>query len=126
MFSDYQQSFLTIPSRAWTPTKKLLTTLYDKVNYVLYQRNLRQYLSAGLRIMKIHRVLKFNQSHWLKKYIDFNTQMRTVAKKKKTISTKTDFEKDFYKLMNNAVFGKMMKNVKALSHLDDLANVFNE
>ena len=115
--SDCQQSFLTHSSWAWTLTEKLWTTLYDEANYVLHQRNLRQYLSAGLRIKKIHTVLKFNQSNWLKKYIDFNTQMRTVAKKKKTISTKTDFEKDFYKLMNNAVFDKEMENVRNIQNI---------
>ena len=81
--------------------KKLVTNLHDKTEYVIHIRNLKQALSHGLILKKVHRVVKFNQKVWLKPYIDMNTK-----KAKKLQKAKNNFEKGFFKMMNNAVFWK--------------------
>ena len=104
MLSDYSKKIAEKYKISTGLVHKLIPTLSNKEKYVLHHRNLQLYTDLGLKLTKAHRVLEFNQSAWLKQYIDFNTQKRTNAK--------NAFEKDFFKLMNNSVFGKTMENIR--------------
>ena len=95
---------LTVPN-----TEKLVLTLEDKEKYVVHYGNLQFYLRQGMRLKKIHRVIEFDQEPWMEPYIRMNTEFRKQAK--------SNFETDFYKLMNNSVFGKTMENLRNRVHV---------
>ena len=78
--------------------EKLIPNLWDKEKYIVHHENLKLYLGLGLKVKKIHRGIKFRKKAWMKPYIELNTDLRANGK--------NDFEKDFFKLMNNSVFGK--------------------
>ena len=84
--------------------KKLVCNLHNKKKYVEHIKSLKQALNHGLKLKRVHRIIEFNQKAWLKPYIDMNTELRKLAK--------DDFEKDLFKLMNNAVFGKTMEIIR--------------
>ena len=83
---------------------KLVCNLSDKKEYVAYIRALKQAFNHGLIFKKVHRVIQLNQEAWLKPYIETNNKLRTEGK--------NDFKKEFFKLLNNSVFGKIMENVR--------------
>ena len=106
MFSPFMSSFhnsLT-NNKLYKPSRKLLLTHFDKENYIVHYAILKFYLKMGLDITKIHRIVKYKQKAWLKPYIDYNSQQRKQAS--------NNFEKDFYKFKNNALFGKTMEDVR--------------
>ena len=84
--------------------KKLVCNLRNKKKYVVHIKSLKQALNHGLKLKKVHRIIEFNQEAWLKPYIDMNTELRKLAK--------NDFQKDFFKIMNNSVFRKTTENIR--------------
>ena len=83
--------------------KKLIPNLVDKVKYVVHDKNLQYYLSSGIKLVKIHRILKFTQSNWLKEYVEFNTEKRQEST--------DEFNKKIFKLLINCVYEKSMENI---------------
>ena len=81
-----------------------MTNLYDKNVYVIHIKIFKKAVNYGLILEKVHRAIKFNQKNWLKPYIFMNTELRQKAK--------NNFKKDFFKVMNNAVLGKTMENLR--------------
>ena len=79
------------------------------MRYIVHYKTLKLYEKLGLKVTKVHRCIKLYESPWLRKYIYLNTELITQAK--------NEFEKDFFKLMNNSVFGKTMENIDNCVHI---------
>ena len=100
--SEYQTGLLD--NNSALNSEKLVPNLMNKTKYVVHYKNLQLYLKLGLKLKKIHRILEFDEKPWMEPYIRLNTELRKEAK--------SAFEKDFFKLMNDSVFGKTMENLR--------------
>ena len=100
----------SIKPENYTKSKKLICDWIDKKKYLIHYRMLKFYIRHGMIVEKIHEIISFKQSRWLESFISFNTQKRNRAK--------NDFEKDFFKLLVNAAFGKFLENVRNRSGLE--------
>ena len=101
---NYKDYMKEIRPDTYVQTKKLICDWSDKKNYLIHYRMLKFYIRHGMVVERVHNIISFKQSRWLEKYISFNTQKRNQAL--------NNFEKDFYKLLNIAFYGKTMENVR--------------
>ena len=101
--SEYQHNLLGF-GVAPTEVEKQVPNLRNNDRYVVHYRNLQLYTSRDMRLTKVYRALRFEQSPWMEPYIRMNTELGKDAT--------SDFEKDLYKLMNNSVFGKTTENLR--------------
>ena len=93
----------------YKPTEKLIMDQTNKQRYFLHYRDLKYFIRHGIRILNVHTVFKFKQSSWLAKYIKYNTEQKKA---------KSEFEKHFYKLMNNSFYGKTIEKIRKRLNLD--------
>ena len=89
--------------------KKLVPNLYDKIEYPVHYKNLKYYLSLGMKLKEIHRILEFKQKNWVKVFTDFNTEKRKLKN--------DDFNKHLYKLFNNCIYGKSIENARKKNYV---------
>ena len=104
VLSDYCKKIANKYGMKVGEVKELISNLSNKTNYILHYRDLQLYLSLGMKLTNIYRVLKFKQSDWMKNHLDFNAEKRKIVA--------NSFEKDFFKLMINSVYGKTMENLQ--------------
>ena len=104
LFNFHKDSPFLPERKKFEKVEKLICSIEDKEKYIIHIRALKQALNHGLKLKKVHRIIQFKQKAWLKSYIDMNTESRKKAQ--------NEFEKDFFKPMNNSVFGKAMENMR--------------
>ena len=107
MLSEYQLNLLG--DKPLGKEEKLFLTLYDKKKYIVHHSILKDYIKLGMKVTKVYRTISFEESDWLAKYINFNTEQRTKAK--------SVFEKDLWKNMNNSFYGKTLENIRGRSEI---------